>query len=732
MTNQKSTKRALISSAIALVVCISMLIGTTFAWFTDNVSSANNKIVAGNLKVDLSVYTKKADDTFEWVSVKTSNAPIFDYQLWEPGYVLAKLLKVENLGTLDLKWQAAIVNNGELSILADVIDVYVKPLATEEEYKALTRETLSTWEKVGTIREFISTISSTTTGTLTAKASANLGIALKMREEAGNQYMDKTIGTFDIKIFATQLASEFDSFNNQYDAGAYLPVVKTAEELKNALADGQSVKLGANIISTEPLPVADDVVLDLNGYALTNTNTMDGLPLHLTDGKLTVTNGTLALDGSAESGFGTYNSAIGYEGGTELVVEGVKFEGITGINGSFEKDAAVNISVSNSKFNVQSVGIAVSTGSAQSVATVTNCDITAGQFAVLGSQGAKITIKGGTYTSNVAVFAQDADTTVTIEGGTFKGALNESNSGKIIIKGGTFDNDPSAFVAEGHVPTNNGNGTWTVERVYIQVAPSTENATAADNGVALGEAINNTTEASYIQLAKGEYKMPSISGSKEVTLVGTKDTVIDLTLGAYMDSSTVSFEGITIKGSRGKANGNGSDDAAFYTPNVTYTNCTFDGPFAVGRDGATFINCEFTNLGNDYVWNMACNTVFDGCTFNSEGKALLLYSHGSDEGDEMTNVVVKNCKFNATQPAKAAAINNQPCAAIEIHNYGCGFNLITSGNTVSSNFSGEWRIKQYDNRSPLYTVTINGTAYTTTALDGRLMTVVNSEASFID
>ena len=52
MNNKKSTKRALTSSILSLVLCIAMLIGSTFAWFTDNVTSANNKIQSGSLKVD--------------------------------------------------------------------------------------------------------------------------------------------------------------------------------------------------------------------------------------------------------------------------------------------------------------------------------------------------------------------------------------------------------------------------------------------------------------------------------------------------------------------------------------------------------------------------------------------------------------------------------------------------------------------------------------------------------
>lgn len=65
MTSSKSTKRALVSSALAIIMCVAMLVGATFAWFTDTASTAVNKIQAGNLDVELE-YSK---DFTEWKKV---------------------------------------------------------------------------------------------------------------------------------------------------------------------------------------------------------------------------------------------------------------------------------------------------------------------------------------------------------------------------------------------------------------------------------------------------------------------------------------------------------------------------------------------------------------------------------------------------------------------------------------------------------------------------------------
>ena len=81
--------KSLIASICAIVICSAMLIGTTFAWFTDSVSSEGNKIMSGTLKVDLELL----EDT-GWTSIKADPKPLFKNDKWEPGYTEVKVLKV--------------------------------------------------------------------------------------------------------------------------------------------------------------------------------------------------------------------------------------------------------------------------------------------------------------------------------------------------------------------------------------------------------------------------------------------------------------------------------------------------------------------------------------------------------------------------------------------------------------------------------------------------------------
>ena len=84
MKKAKTTKRALLSSVLALILCMSMFVGTTFAWFTDSVTSANNIITSGNLDVDLEYKTDWAD---AWADVDSTTKVFDENALYEPHFL---------------------------------------------------------------------------------------------------------------------------------------------------------------------------------------------------------------------------------------------------------------------------------------------------------------------------------------------------------------------------------------------------------------------------------------------------------------------------------------------------------------------------------------------------------------------------------------------------------------------------------------------------------------------
>ena len=392
MTKRRSTKRALLLSALSLLMCVSMLIGSTFAWFTDSVTSAGNKIQAGNLKIDLEIYDKESTAANKWHSIKESKEAIFTYQNWEPGYVDAKLLKVENEGSLALKWKAAFVSATELSILADVIDVFVKPGATEAEFEALTREDLATWTNAGTVRQFLGGIEASTYGTLEAKESANLGIALKMRETAGNEYQNRTIGAFDIKILATQYTFEEDSFNDQYDKDAAYPAtnmeVSTGEAFAaacKALKAGDTITLVDNLTLTEETMLPAGVILNGNGKQI-NGSIYAG-------GDLTIA-GHVKVTGFSAS---YYNRTITIEPEACLEVTGTGRMSVAYGN-TFNITGNISDAKTTDKTTVQPSliipgGISI-TGGNDATVNVTNA------YVKIGSTSSKNNAANGTFTMN--------------------------------------------------------------------------------------------------------------------------------------------------------------------------------------------------------------------------------------------------------------------------------------------------------------------------------------------
>lgn len=255
MLKTKNTKNALISAILVLCMTFTALLGTTFAWFTDEVTSSGNKIQTGTLKVDLELLNEA---TNTWKSLKGENDPIFDYAEWEPGYTAIKLLKIENEGTLALKWKTVLTKYGEISALADVIDVYVRNYGVLTDSEAATLaypadRSLEGYTRVGTAAEFLSTMEETTNGELKAKQSAYLGLALKMRDGAGNEYQGMSLGgTFDITVVATQASAEDDSFGNTYDSYADWPFYSINFTATEPIADKSE-----NGLLTEDVPVGD-------------------------------------------------------------------------------------------------------------------------------------------------------------------------------------------------------------------------------------------------------------------------------------------------------------------------------------------------------------------------------------------------------------------------------------------------------------------------------------------
>ena len=273
MTNSKSTKRALLSSAFAILICVAMLIGTTFAWFTDTASTGVNKIQAGNLDIEVK-YTLDGEN---WNDLDGAT-DIFQKGLWEPGHTEVVALKFKNNGNLALKY----------SINMNIVDETAGVNKFNQEYK------LSDYLKVKTLSQEASGIGDICIGMafsarndgLGYTATANIKDATVLDHdlflapgEVGNYlimkvYMPETVGNeanaistekaasinFGLNVVATQIPYEKDSFGNTYDKDATYPVtVSNQQQANDAITNATDKKVNISIASGQTITLDNGI-----------------------------------------------------------------------------------------------------------------------------------------------------------------------------------------------------------------------------------------------------------------------------------------------------------------------------------------------------------------------------------------------------------------------------------------------------------------------------------------
>ena len=603
MTNRKSTKRALLGSVMAMVLCLAMLVGATFAWFTDTASTGVNKIQAGNLDVALEM----KDAAGQWVSAEGKTldfvkAAAGEQVLWEPGctYTLPEL-RVVNNGNLALKYMIKITGIKGDAKLNEAIEWTIGDVAMGAEQHLKAGES----------------------NTFTIKG--------HMKESAGNEYMDLTISGISITVYATQYTYESDSFTNQYDKNAAYKGTQEFTEGTHTLSNG--------VVALNP----NDIAVKASG----------------SDTNVTITGGYY------DGGNGGNNICVYAMNGATVTIQGGTF--------TVGSDAS-------------------GTGNS-----------------VVESNGGNIVIEGGFFYTNYNWRG-------------FYYVLNQKNNnpGTITVKGGTFVNyDPSkgddnlggSFVANGYsvVSEKHGDDTWYTVVKGTGVIPGTQED--------LNTAITDSTTKDVAVIMPADQTLTLDNGianegtkARNITFVGDGTQTVDVITEAvsaeggqlnYQRGSTFTFENVTVQAGEGNFDGIVCDE-------LVYRNCTIKGKLALyGK--ATFINCTFDNtMANQYsIWTWGGTDVtFEGCTFNTNGKAILLY--GQATAEKPTDLVVNNCTFNDRKSGAAGK------AAIEVGNdYNATYTLTVNNATVNGFAAGKntgstlWANKNSMDAAHL-TVTIDG------------------------
>ena len=408
-----NSKKALLSSAFALVVSVAMLIGTTFAWFTDTASTGVNKIVSGNLKVD--IIGENSDSHIEklnFTKAATTDAEAGAEILWEPGCrYLTEGFRIANKGNLALKWKAQVnkgttaANEGNFDLL-DVIDFYLVTKAADGT------------ETATALDEFTGNLKKTET-------SGVYYIKGVMQTTAGNDYQGLTLDGITVTVIATQDTVENDSFGDQYDKDAPLDFepVATADELKAAAADGKNILLTQDVALTNAVTFDRAVTIDLNGKTLTTALNSNGYSL-VTKANATIINGTYKATGTSR-GIGAY-------GNLKMSHVTVDVAGLVGVacsadNGQYIIEDStikggyalcnfnnnVKINVSDSTLEGKTIGLYHNGSNFGLDLTVTGTKINAGNN---GTDATGVYISGSTSTRDAGGYQKASFTDCTIKG----------------------------------------------------------------------------------------------------------------------------------------------------------------------------------------------------------------------------------------------------------------------------------------------------------------------------
>ena len=433
MTQSKHTKRALLTSVLSVVACCALLIGSTFAWFTDEVESGNNRIVAGNL--DVEVY--HGDDLSEPVNGSTE---LFAGINWEPGVVAYENFKIVNEGSLALDYLFSLnayafntVDNGKS--LKDVIQIAVVENETIAQTDGREAALKLAEGEFKPFEDFAFEGALETTG-----SAKTLAIVLYWKPGAddntynlqnGRRADDGTASLYlklGMQLTATQRPYEQDSFGDDYDTSA---AVRTEEDFLKAVTAGGNVVLWDDIALSEQLTIDNAATIDLNGR-------------------------TLTIDSA-----NTSTTPIRVEEGGALTITG---NGI--IDASKASDDTVPVCAMGGAVTIESGTILVDTPN---------------ESCAYAMYGGTLTVTGGTFVNR--------STEDYVHGGGAPLTLNNSNKqpGTIIVTGGTFqgrnpavgdDHLGGTFVAEGYVSTELPDGRFVV--APEGTAPTIDNDTLTD------------------------------------------------------------------------------------------------------------------------------------------------------------------------------------------------------------------------------------------------------------
>ena len=462
MAQSKHTRKSLLASGLSLLTCVALLIGSTFAWFTDSVTSGRNQITAGNLDVEL--YAMDNEGSYQPVS---QNESLFDDKaLWEPGHTEVVYLKVKNAGTLALKYQLAVTVanetpgtnvDGETFNLSD----YLMFGAVEgQNTKFATRDAaLAAVPSATALNDY------TKSGNLAAEKEEYVALVVYMPEGVGNEANYKTGTTapsiqLGVSVAATQDTVESDSFGTDYDANAQYDKIYVDNGDGTYTQDGQQyVFVADQYIAVTPDASVQGLYTDESGNAYTGSEEAVKASFQNSSKNITliqdvqITNTGSYGSGTPDTYILTDDAVIDLNGKTITVNSNDRFM-LAGDNIVFKNGVLKAGPMSGSATGKISYTLGVTAGSKNVVIENVVCE---GGIEALGTSTVELRNVDVTATNYYAVYLAGG-ATVTVESGAYTNASNmvhfytQTADCNVIVNGGTFS---------GGTPTHAGSGTFT-------------------------------------------------------------------------------------------------------------------------------------------------------------------------------------------------------------------------------------------------------------------------------
>jgi len=679
MTN-KNTKRALLTSVMSLLLCFTMLLGTTYAWFTDSVSSANNIITAGNLDIELYWSTNATD----WKKVDT-HTNVFGEALWEPGHTEVVYLKVENKGTLALKYNLG-------------VNIVSETGSTNAEGKSFKLSNYILFDTVETETAFADRLAALnaverakviSSGYTKANALENTGdydtvaMIVYMPESVGNVANHATDAVapqiqLGITLNATQFTYEQDSYGNDYDADA-LPgcdVIATPDNFFSVLAnaeEGDVIGMTAgeyigkitipqnNITLVSNSAIVDS--LDLNGkngvvidgltfyaiYEQIETSSWDSGNLTKSGYVASITNTTSTPYGANDvvirnCTFKTFDYSIGWGNYDPAKYCAINFEDVGRKSG-----VSTNITIENCSFEAPAfnhirlnyVDGDIVIKDNKFVAPTSHHNINAS-----GNKG-NWTITGNAF-SNWAdgeyAFGTSRDSgseilNISIVGNSFNKAMSAGEEIPVLSIKSSYTAANSTLFIENNV-ANGGYATIDAERradyKYYMVGTGTTVSNRTDFNAAISASGTNVVvNANGANLGNLNYGLntSTVPAGKTLTIANADFSNNGACYGNKVDG-TVIFENCVFNADVYSIHFDGGNGK------VIFNNCTLIGWCTFGSVEVEMNNCTIKGNGTYALVRTYKNATLTNCTFDiSAANTNDTYAEGIDCGTSTTNTI---------------------------------------------------------------------------------------------